>query len=182
MPALTENRGLAVATRLLLHCATRSSARKELTGATHSPAETKGGYCNAMSQENVEIVRAVIDALNREDWEAALKHMDSDFELDFSRAVGPLRGVFKLDQMRAFWDEIFGMWEAVRFEVDEIVEAGEQVATLSTDNYRGRDGIELTVHPCVVWTIRNGRIVHGCFYQEWQEALEALAVSEWGTT
>ena len=43
-----------------------------------------------MSQENVEIVRAVIDALNREDLEAALKHMDPDCELDFSRAVGPV--------------------------------------------------------------------------------------------
>jgi ketosteroid isomerase-like protein len=85
-----------------------------------------------MSPENVEVVRAVIDALNREDQEATLEHMDPDFELDFSRAVGPLRGVFKLDQMRAFWDEIFGMWEAIRFGVDEIVEAGEQVATLST--------------------------------------------------
>ena len=122
-----------------------------------------------MSQENVEIVRAVIDALNRKDQETALEHLDTDFELDWSRAVGPGRGVFRLDQMRAFWDEIFGMWEAVRFGVDEIVEAGEQVATMSTDYYRGRDGIELKVRPSMVWTIRNGRIVHGCYYQEWKE-------------
>jgi ketosteroid isomerase-like protein len=131
-----------------------------------------------MSQENVEVVRAGLEAWNQRDWEAVLEHMDPDFELDFSRAVGPLVGVFKRDQIRAFWDEIFGMWEAVRFEVDEIVDAGEQVATLSTDHYRGRDGIELTIRPCFVWTIRNGRIVHGCFYQEWQEALEAVGLSE----
>jgi ketosteroid isomerase-like protein len=131
-----------------------------------------------MSQENVEIVRAVIDALNREDLEAALKHMDSDFELDFSRAVGPLRGVFKLDQIRAFLDEIFEMWEAIRFGVDEIVEVGEQVATLSTDYYRGRDGIEVTVRPSGVWTFRDRRIVHACMYQEWQDALEAVGLSE----
>jgi len=131
-----------------------------------------------MSQENVEIVRAVYEAWNREDLEALLKHLDPDFELDFSRAVGPLSGVFKPDQVRAFWDEIFGMWEAVRFEVDEIVEAGEQVAASSTDYYRGRDGIELTIHPCWVWTFRNGRVVHICFYQEWHEALEAAGLSE----
>jgi ketosteroid isomerase-like protein len=134
-----------------------------------------------MSQENVEIVRAVYDASNREDWEAVLKHMDPDFEFDFSRAVGPIHGVFKPDQVRAFWDEIFGMWEAVRFELGEIVEAGEQVATLSTDYYRGRDGIELTIRPCFLWTFRDGRIVHICFYQKWHEALEAVGLSEQAT-
>ena len=54
-----------------------------------------------MSQANVEVVRAVIDALNRGDLDAAFKHMDSDFEFDASRATSDLRGVFKLDQARA---------------------------------------------------------------------------------
>jgi ketosteroid isomerase-like protein len=131
-----------------------------------------------MSQENVEVVRAVIDALNRGDLEAAFKHMDSDFELDASRAISDLRGVFKLDQARAAIDDFFGLWEAVRLEVDKFVEAGEQVAVSFTSYHRGRDGIEVTVHPCFVWTIRNGRIVHQCFHQEWQEALEAVGLSE----
>ena len=131
-----------------------------------------------MSQENVEIVRAVIDAFNQGDLEAAFKHMDSDFEFDASRAIGPVGGVFKLDQMRAALDEFFGLWEAVRFELDKFVEVGEQVAISLTNYHRGRDGIEVTVRPCCVWTIRDGRIVHGCFYQEWQEALEAVGLSE----
>jgi ketosteroid isomerase-like protein len=123
-------------------------------------------------------VRAFIDAFNEGDWEAALKHMDSDFELDASRTIGPVRGVFKLDQIRAVMDEFFGLWEAVRVEVDKLVEAGEQVAISSINYHRGRDGIELKVRPSFVWTIRDGRVVHGCFYQEWQEALEALGLSE----
>ncbi len=44
--------------------------------------------------------------------------------------------------------------------------------------YQGRDGIELTVHPSNVLTIRDGRIVHGCLYQEWHEALEAVGMPE----
>jgi hypothetical protein len=48
-----------------------------------------------MSQENVEIVRVVVDAVNRADWEGALQQLHPDFELDFSRAVGPVSGVFK---------------------------------------------------------------------------------------
>ena len=85
--------------------------------------------------------------------------MDPDFEYDFSRAVGPVRGVFKLDQMRAFLDEFFGLWETVRFEVDELVEAGDQIAASFTNYHRGRDGIEVTVHPSVVWTMP--RRTHG---------------------
>ena len=131
-----------------------------------------------MSQENVEIVRAVIAALNQGDWEAALKHMDQDFEYDFSRAVGPVRGVFKLDQMRSFLDEFVGLWETVRFEVDECIEAGEQVAVSFTNCHRGRDGIEIKVRSSNVCTIRDGRIVHLCMYQEWSEALEAVGLSE----
>jgi ketosteroid isomerase-like protein len=131
-----------------------------------------------MPQENIAIVRAVIDAFNRRNWEAALEPLDPDFELDFSRAIGPVGGVFKLDQARAFLDEFFGLWEAVRFEVDEFIEAGDQVATSFTNYHRGRDGIELKVRPSGVWTFRDGRIVYGCFYQEWQEALEAVGLSE----
>ena len=121
-----------------------------------------------MSQENVEIVRAVIDAFNRGDWEAALKHAAPDFEFDFSRAVGPVRGVFKLDQIRAFLDEFFGLWDAVRFEVDEFIEVGEQVAMSFNNYHRGRDGIEVrcalpacgrfaTGRPCVPASIKSGR-------------------------
>jgi ketosteroid isomerase-like protein len=131
-----------------------------------------------MAQENIEVVRVVIDAFNRGDWEVALRPFDPGFELDFSRAIGPLRGVYRLDQARAFLDEFFGVWEAVRFEVDQFVEAGDQVATSFVNHHRGRDGIEVTVRPSGVWTIRDGRIVHACVYQEWPEALEAVGLSD----
>ena len=131
-----------------------------------------------MSQGNVEVVRAFIDALNQRDWDAALKDVHPDFDFDFSRAVGPVGGVFKLDQMRPFMDEFFGLWETIRFEIDEFVEAGELVATSSLNYHRGRDGIEMRVRPSAVWRIRDGRIVHLCFYQAWPEALEAVGLSE----
>jgi ketosteroid isomerase-like protein len=104
--------------------------------------------------------------------------MDSDYEFDATRAIGPMSGVFKLDQVRAGLEEFFGLWESVRFEIDKFIEADEQIATAFTNYHRGRDGIEIKVRPSVVWTIRDGRIVHGCLYQEWQEGLEAVGLSE----
>jgi ketosteroid isomerase-like protein len=132
-----------------------------------------------MSQGNVEIIRAAIDAVNRGDFEGVLKDADPDFEYDLSRAVGPVQGVFNLDQTRGLLtEEFFGLWEAVRWEIDELREISDQVAASITSYLRGRDGIEITVRPSWVWTFRDGRIVHLCFFQEWQEALEALGLRE----
>ena len=131
-----------------------------------------------MSQENVEIVKAAIDAINRGDLEGVLKDADPDFEFDFSRAVGPVQGVFKLDQTRGLLEEFFGMWEAVRWEIDELREVGDHVAASITAYTRGRDGIEITARPSFVWTFRDGSVVRACTYPEWQEALEAVGLRE----
>ena len=45
-----------------------------------------------MSQENVEVIRAALDAFNRGDFDAMLKYAAPDFELDWSRAVGARAG------------------------------------------------------------------------------------------
>jgi large repetitive protein len=46
-----------------------------------------------MSQENVELVRAGIDAYNRRELDALLEHGAPDFVFDLSRAAGPVHGV-----------------------------------------------------------------------------------------
>jgi ketosteroid isomerase-like protein len=132
-----------------------------------------------MSQENVGIVRAAIDALNKGDLDAYVKDAAPDYEFDFSRAVGPVSGVFKLDQMRALMeDEFFGQWEAVRMEADELIDAGEHVVVTLATSSRGRDGIEVTSLTTWVFTFREGKIVRQCYYQDKAEALEAAGLSE----
>ena len=131
-----------------------------------------------MSQENVEIVRANIDAYNREDWDAFFKDQAPGFELDFSRAVGPWRGVFGLDQIRRVTQEFRETWESARMEPHEFIEAGDLVVVPSTMHVKGRGGIEVVVRAAVVWTIRNGAIERMVMYQSKEEALEAVGLSE----
>ena len=131
-----------------------------------------------MSKENVDIVRASIDAWNRGDWDAALKDAAPSFEFDFSRSVGPGRGVYSLDQMRGYFREFVEAWESLRLQVDEFIEARDHVVMPNTLHARGRDGVEVQAHGAWVWTIRDGSITHLCFYQERQEALEAVGLSE----
>jgi ketosteroid isomerase-like protein len=131
-----------------------------------------------MSKENVEIARASLDAINRGDLDAMVKDAAPDFEFDFSRSVGPQRGVFGRDEMPGLLREFDEAWESVRREADEFIEAGEQVVTPLTSHHRGRDGIELQARVAFVWTFRDGALTHLTFYQERQEALEAAGLSE----
>jgi ketosteroid isomerase-like protein len=131
-----------------------------------------------MSQENVDMVRASVDAWNRGDWDAALKDGAPTFEYDFSRSVGPGRAVYSLDQMRGWFKEFDESWESSRIEVDEFIEAGEHVVTPNTIYVQGRDGIEVQARGPFVWTIRDGSITRLCFYQERQEAIEAAGLPE----
>ena len=131
-----------------------------------------------MSQENVEIVRAAIDAWNRGDWDATLKDAAPSFEFDFSRSMGPGGGVYSLEQMGQYFSELTEAWQYRRLEPDEIIEAGEQVVTPNTLYVEGRDGIKLQARSAWVWTLRDGRVARICFYQERREALEAVGLSE----
>ena len=131
-----------------------------------------------MSQENVEIVKANIDAYNREDWDAFYKDLAPGFELDFSRAVGPWRGVYGLDQIRRVLGEFRETWESTRMEPHEFIEAGDLVVVPGTQHVKGRGGIEVVARGAFVWTIRNGAIERVTMYQERQDALEDLGLTE----
>ena len=126
----------------------------------------------------MEIVKAAIDAYNREDWDAFFKDMAPGFELDFSRSIGPWRGVFGLDQARRFVGEFRETWESARWEPHEFIEAGDLVVVPSTGHVKGRGGIEVVVRGALVLTIRNGAIERVAMYQERQDALEAVGLSE----
>jgi ketosteroid isomerase-like protein len=131
-----------------------------------------------MSQENVEIVRAVYDAYNRGDLDAAFKHVAPDSVLDWSRAVGPQRGVYELDQMRPFFADFLDTFDSTRVEPDEFIDAGDHVVVPQTGYLKGRDGIEATARVTLGWTLRDSAVIGICLYQEKAEALEAAGLSE----
>ena len=129
-----------------------------------------------MSQENVEIVRAAIDAYNRRDMETALRVAAPDCELDWSRSIGPQRGVYGIDRISEV--DLAETLEAVRTEPEELIDAGEHVVTPMIGHARGRDGIETTARFTYLWTLRDGVVVRITLYQEQREALEATGLAE----
>jgi ketosteroid isomerase-like protein len=135
-----------------------------------------------MSQENVEMIRGAIEGWNRGDWGDALKNTAPDFVLDNSTALGEWRGVHRgADQIQRMWTSFTEPWDSVRIEIEECIEANENVVvTRQEAHFVGRDGIQLPgpVRSGWVWTIRNGAVAHVAIYNELDDALKAAGLSE----
>ena len=127
-----------------------------------------------MSQRDVNIVQAFIDAFNRADWDGAVADAAPEFELDLSRAVGPEHGVYGRDDVRRLLREFAATWASVRIEGHEFVRAGDQLVVPMTMYATGRDGIEVPSLVTWTWAIRDGVILRATMYQRREEALEAL--------
>jgi ketosteroid isomerase-like protein len=131
-----------------------------------------------MSEENVEIARHVFEALNRGDFPGATKDTTADFAFDFSRSRSPERGVYGREDIPRFSEVFTGVWESIRWEPEEFIDAGDQLITSITSYNRGREGIEVQVRAAWLWSFRDGRITQITFFQGRDEALEAAGLSE----
>ncbi len=129
-----------------------------------------------MSQENVELVRAALDAYNLGDFEDLSRFATPDFTFDWSRSIGPQRGVYGIDELSKF--NIAEQFETARTEPEDFIEVGDQVVTPLVGHYRGRDGIEVTARFTYLWSIRDGAVARVTLYQDRDEALEAAGLRE----
>ena len=132
-----------------------------------------------MSQENVEVVWRNQEAWNRRDLRTWLASFRSDAEIDWSRARGPFKGVYRGPrEFEAFWDVFWSTFDEVQVETYGLAEAGSEVVYSNTAHVRGRQGIEVTAKSTFVWTVENGQITRFRMFQERAEALEAAGLSE----
>jgi ketosteroid isomerase-like protein len=130
-----------------------------------------------MSQENVEVVRRGIEAWNRRDATTLSALWRSDGVIDWSRARGPFRGIYRGEREReAFWDEFWSTFQCAQIETYDVVEAGAEVVVPNTAHMRGRDGIEVSARSTFVFTVENGQTTCLRLFQERAEALEAAGL------
>jgi ketosteroid isomerase-like protein len=132
-----------------------------------------------MSEENVEIVRRVVEAWNRGDVDAFLSLYEPDCEVVFRPEVpepGPFHGHAELKQ----WVEGFlDAWESHRVEVVEVMEAGDSIVAVVHMVGRGSgSGVDLDETDAHFFTIREGRIARWQNFNARAEALEAAGMSD----
>ena len=136
-----------------------------------------------MSQENVKVVRRFIEALPRAqasgDWQPVLAEVDPDVEiddLDISLDTEHYRGHDKVRKWLGVWNDA---WESWRVEDLEVRPAGEDRAiALFLMLVKGKgSGIELSRRDALVCTLRAGKIAEMGYYNDQQQALEAVGLS-----
>jgi ketosteroid isomerase-like protein len=105
-----------------------------------------------MSQENVEIVRSAYAAVNEGDLEALAEVTARDAILDWSRSIGPQKGIYRGHD--AFAQYVAALTEAFeRFQlspVDVVVAPGGEIVVRHHVSARGRaSGLEIDRVPDV---------------------------------
>jgi ketosteroid isomerase-like protein len=96
-----------------------------------------------MSEANVELARAAIDAFNRGDLEWLLERIDDDFVFDWTRSRGPLAGIYRgRDGLAEFLREQWETFESFVMEPTEFIDRGRYVVVPNTVHVQGRNGIE----------------------------------------
>ena len=137
-----------------------------------------------MSQENLDILRALFEAVARRDTATVLALYDPEVEWDNTR--GPLQGLIErkvyrgYDGIRHWWREYRDPWERVWDEVEELIDAGDQVISVQTSHARGRaSGVAVDLpHFALVWTFRQGQIVRVALFTSRADAIEAAGLRE----
>jgi ketosteroid isomerase-like protein len=133
-----------------------------------------------MSQENIELVRAVLEAYNR-GGDAWLDFVAEDVEIhpDASRwpEAKPFRG---REEFRRFVADIDQDFEGgSRQEIKEILAIGDRVVARTDWGGRGRaSGIDLRSSLTTLNTVRDGKIAKIDYFFDHAKALEAVGLRE----
>src|ERR671930_2032976 len=106
-----------------------------------------------MSRENVEVVRTLAEGFQRRQHEQAFEFYAPEIEWDASRMtdVNPdLAGVYRGHEgVRAYWRQWLSAWSDLHFEIQDVVDAGDDVVLLIRNQrqWGRRSGIATDARP-----------------------------------
>jgi ketosteroid isomerase-like protein len=139
-----------------------------------------------MSQDNVEIVRRLIDAWNRNEQERAVPlervvpFLDPGVIFDATRRIINPKTYAGIEGIRAMLAERDDVWGEFRMEADEFVDAGDRVVVIGRWVGKGRSsGVEVNQPIADVFTVHGGRVVRcEIGYSDRGNALEAAGLTD----
>jgi ketosteroid isomerase-like protein len=130
-----------------------------------------------VSRENVEIVRAGMEAWNRRDFDAVLETLDPAVEWRLSGAVPDVADVYHGPEgVRAFWTDWTGSWEDIRNEPEDYIELEDGVLVLVDFRASGRSQIVVDQPVAFHFTLRDGLVIRFQSYWDRDEAFEAVGL------
>ena len=138
-----------------------------------------------MSEENVEIVRRVFEAVADRDAASVLALYDAEVEIRFSPGtfadrISEASVYHGYPGLRAMHRELREAFEDVATNCEELIDGGDRVVSVSRYRARGRSsGIEVAGPPQYgSWAIGAGKITRVDWFDTREEALKAAGLSE----
>ena len=132
-----------------------------------------------MSQENVEIVRAVYDEWGRGNFRAGLDLYDSlvlYIPLPEFPHAGRYLGTNSVREFMLAWMEA---WNDLTMAAEDLIEAENSVVAAVRQRGAGREsGTPIDLRYFAVWTFRGRAVIRLEDFRERQEALEAVGLRE----
>jgi ketosteroid isomerase-like protein len=132
-----------------------------------------------MSQENVEVVRRLIEHWEQGDWRWGRDVFDDECEAVFSASWFPEADRYRVgrDALRA-WTGFTDAFESFEIGLNRIIDGGDQVVALTRIRGRGRaSGADVDALTGGIFSLRGGKIVRYVLTDA-AEALEAVGLSE----
>jgi ketosteroid isomerase-like protein len=132
-----------------------------------------------VSQENVEVVIAAYEHLNRGDVEALIALCDDDFLMDMSERVFNPDTYRGNHEIRRFYEGVTSVWETYHWEVEQTRAADDAVVAMVHCRGQGLEGgPRAEWHVAWLWRFQRGRLVSVRFYRDPLRALEAVGLVE----
>ena len=136
-----------------------------------------GDTARAMSEENVEIVRALFAAWSNGDY-SDVNWADAEIEFvidgpEDSRSKG-------IEAMGAAWRDFLAGWSEFRGVPEKVIGIGEQVLVINEFAGRGRrSGVPIRgMHGAALFTFELGKVVRLQLFSDREKGLEAAGLRE----
>jgi ketosteroid isomerase-like protein len=133
-----------------------------------------------MSQANANVVKAVFEAWNRRDFNAAIEHTSEDIELHFIGGFADVMGTEWKGQegLLRFWRDWLGTIGG-HLALESALDAGDRVVVIGTMEAVGEaSGVPSAIRFGQVWSFHGGKVARIDGYYDPRAALEAVGLSE----
>jgi ketosteroid isomerase-like protein len=133
-----------------------------------------------MSQENVEVVRRLLEAYNRADFQAIAERCHEDFQFTSVMTAVEETSYQGKDTWERYWHDMHQTWEDWRLEELRFFDGGEdRVAVLMRLVGKGKtSGVPVDREIGIAYRMRDGKMWRARSYLDPRAALEAVGLSE----
>ena len=132
-----------------------------------------------MSQQDLEVVRSMLETLNERGVEAAMDQIHPDFEGVTPPELSPEPDTYRGHEgIRRYFAGFEGVMDEVRWEADELMEAPDDrvVAGIRLLTRSVATGLELELAVWQVCTVRDGKVLRIDGFAKREDALRAAGI------